>query len=599
MPTINTFATNDVGPISDNFSACFLIPCYNHGSTMHQVLQQLAPYGYTCIIVNDGSNSITTEQLTILAQTYTWVTLVTLPKNQGKGAAVMIGLKKAQQQGFTHVLQVDADGQHNLADIDRLLDEAKQYPDCLISGQPIYDESVPKSRYYSRYITHVWVWIETLSLSIKDSMCGFRVYPVQSTIKVIEQYNIGKRMDFDTEILVRLYWHGVNSRFIPTPVIYPENGISHFKAFKDNIKISWMHTKLFFGMLPRIPYLLQRNKKNGHTTPQAHWSETKERSGLWGIKFILLTYRILGRRIANLIMLPVITYFWLTGTAQRKASQQYLKQLKSYSQKTDNAIPWVAENKLTSFRHFYRFGDAMLDKLAGWQGDIKLSDLYYANKAQCQEYVEQKSGTLLIGSHLGDLELCRALVELSNNIVVNALVFTHHAARFNQVMQQVNPKSTVNLIQVNNLGPDTAILLKQKIEAGEWVAIVGDRTSLNPHQRTAEESVVWTDFLGKPAPFPKGPFILASLLACPVFLIWGLKPNGRFQFYMEHFSNQVALPRENRQAVLAAIIQRYAQRLEHYCLISPLDWFNFYDFWQLAKPIQTKPTQPSGVHDEK
>jgi len=209
-------------------------------------------------MVNDGSAEQATNLFQQLAQKYTYLTLVEHSINQGKGGAVQTGLKVAYSQGFTHALQIDADGQHDLNDVDKMLSESKNHPKALISGKPIYDDSVPKHRYYARNITHFWVWIETLSFQIKDTMCGYRVYPLAATVELLCQKAIGKRMDFDIEIMVRLYWQKIECRFIPTAVEYPEDGVSHFRAFDDNVLISWMHTKLFFGMLMRVPSLLLR-----------------------------------------------------------------------------------------------------------------------------------------------------------------------------------------------------------------------------------------------------------------------------------------------------------------------------------------------------
>jgi glycosyltransferase involved in cell wall biosynthesis len=209
-------------------------------------------------MVNDGSAEQARSLFQRLAQKYTYLTLVEHSINQGKGGAVQTGLKVAYSQGFTHALQIDADGQHDLNDVDKMLSESKNHPKALISGKPIYDESVPKHRYYARNITHFWVWIETLSFQIKDTMCGYRVYPLAETVELLSQQAIGKRMDFDIEIMVRLYWQKIECRFIPTAVEYPEDGVSHFRAFEDNVLISWMHTKLFFGMLIRVPSLLLR-----------------------------------------------------------------------------------------------------------------------------------------------------------------------------------------------------------------------------------------------------------------------------------------------------------------------------------------------------
>ena len=137
-------------------------------------------------------------------------------------------------------------------------DDSAEHPDAVISGCPVYDQSVPKGRLYGRYLTHVWVWINTLSLQIRDSMCGFRVYPLAATLALLNRAQIGRRMDFDVEILVRLHWQGVPIRNRPTRVIYPEDGVSHFQLWRDNARISKMHARLFFGMLLRMPQLLWR-----------------------------------------------------------------------------------------------------------------------------------------------------------------------------------------------------------------------------------------------------------------------------------------------------------------------------------------------------
>lgn len=557
--------------IAENFSPCLIIPCYNHGATMADVMSRLQPFGLPCIVVDDGSDLSTQRELERLAATTPWLTLHRLTHNQGKGAAVMAAFKLAAEQGFTHALQVDADGQHQLADVPLLLKEAHQYPDDLISGQPIYDHSVPKARLYGRYITHVWVWIETLSLSLKDSMCGFRVYPLAPTLRLMSERTLGERMDFDIEIMVRLYWQGTRSRFIPTRVIYPSDGLSHFDTLKDNLRISLMHSRLFFGMLRRIPQLLRQKA----APSEPHWSATQERKGLWGIRLMLRVYQLLGQRAFELLLYPVIGYFWLTGSTQRRASALYLHRLAAFAQRQNVSLPY----RLTTFGHFMRFGGAMLNKLASWQG--KLQNVTLMDEALCEAQIASGRGTLILASHLGDIESCRAIASLNQRVVVNALVFTQHAARFNQVMKEVNPQANVNLIQVSDMGPETAILLQEKLDAGEWVAMVGDRTSAGQHQRGEPQArVIYSTFLGHPAPFPQGPFILAAALGAPVFLMLGLEYAGRLNIHFEPFADPLILPRATRREVLQQVVDRYAGRLEHYCLRAPHDWFNFFDFWQ-------------------
>lgn len=556
------------------YNPCFLVPCYNHGSTVARVIDSLQSFSLPIVLVDDGSNLDTQKKLE-KQSSRTGVNLVRLAGNQGKGGAVMAGIRYAQSLGYSHVIQIDADGQHDIKALPALINASKQYPNKLISGKPTYDNNVPKPRLYGRYITHIWVWIETLSFTIKDSMCGFRVYPVLQTVDVINKYNIGRRMDFDIEILVRMYWEGVDIEFINVQVLYPENGVSHFDVLRDNLKISLMHTKLFLGMLVRAPKLLMR--KISRQPDSLHWSKRQERGTILGIKILLKIYQLLGRYVFGLFLPLVIAYYYLVSKSARMASRTYLQQLKKYAIQKHITLP----KHLNSYQHLLSFGHTMLDKLAAWNGDISVNDLTIEGQDIFDQIAEKKQGGLMLGSHLGNLELCRALSRRRFNTTINALVFTEHAENFNAVMKAINPSSELNLIQVSSLGADTAILLQQKIEQGQWVVIMGDRTSA-----THESRSVWVDFLGKPAPFPQGAFVLASALKVPVYLLFGLRDESKvkphFNVYFEHFSEQIMLPRKNRQAALNEQVQRYANRLEHYVLKTPLQWYNFFDFWSLT-----------------
>ena len=243
-------------------SHCLLIPVYDHPHTIGPLVERLGAYRLPLILVNDGSGPECTSVLRALARQYDWVDLLERAHNGGKGAAVKSGLREAAGRGFTHALQLDADGQHDTASVAELLALSQRHPEAMISGAPQYRDA-PPLRFYGRYLTHVWVWINTLSRDIEDSMCGLRCYPLASTLAVLDSSRTGDRMDFDPEILVRLHWAGVQVLQFPTPVRYPRDGISHFRGIRDNALISWAHTRLFFGMLWRMPGLLRR-KWNPH-----------------------------------------------------------------------------------------------------------------------------------------------------------------------------------------------------------------------------------------------------------------------------------------------------------------------------------------------
>lgn len=237
---------------------CIVIPHYAHHRQLRAVLQALAPLAIPTIVVDDGSPADSLAAVRSLLAGHDWLELVTQATNRGKGAAVMAGLRRAESRGFTHVIQLDADGQHRSEDIPAFLAAARAEPGALISGRPVYDATAPGARRYGRRISQFWTWVETWSADIADAMCGFRVYPVAATLAALGRREPGPGMEFDAEVLVRAHWAGVPLRFLPTPVVYPPDGLSHFRMVRDNVRISAMHTRLVLGMLWRSPQLLRR-----------------------------------------------------------------------------------------------------------------------------------------------------------------------------------------------------------------------------------------------------------------------------------------------------------------------------------------------------
>ena len=242
------------------FKLAVVIPVFDHEGAIAEVARGVLAHGLPCILVDDGSGAACARVLDELAAAAPdRVTLVRRAANGGKGAAVLSGLARARELGFTHALQIDADGQHDLADLPAFVALARGHPDAVIAGSAVFDGSVPKSRLYGRMVTHGLVWLHTLSLSIRDAMCGFRVYPIAPVLDLAEQARVGRRMDFDIEILVRLYWQRRTILSRPTKVRYPLDGVSHFRLWHDNLLIARLHVMLFLGMLVRFPRLVARH----------------------------------------------------------------------------------------------------------------------------------------------------------------------------------------------------------------------------------------------------------------------------------------------------------------------------------------------------
>lgn len=304
-----------------------------------------------------------------------------------------------------------------------------------------------------------------------------------------------------------------------------------------------------------------------------HWSNISERGNLFGIRILLFCYKLSGRWFAWLILGPVILYFFITGREARRASGQFLYRV--WQAHPDGPIkqkPGIWH----SFTHFLSFGCAALDKVDSWLGKISSQQLSYTNYALFAKLRKNQQGAVFIGSHLGNLEVCRALSSQKYPVRINVLVFTQHAQAFNTMLKQLNVQVGVNLIQVNELGPDVAIMLKQRIDDGEYLVIVGDRTPIANPGRVAN-----CQFLQHGAPFSQGPLILASLLECPVYLLFCLRQRSGFHIILESFcESKLVLKRNVRQQRLNELCQIYADRLAYYAVRYPLQWFNFYDFWQ-------------------
>ncbi|WP_386698574.1 glycosyltransferase family 2 protein [Lonepinella sp. MS14436] len=233
-----------------SFKPVVIIPHYNHSDTLPKVIEKLKSYDLPIMVVDDGSSE--QHKITISHLVQQNVEIVYHPENKGKGAALKTGLQLAFDQGFSHALQVDADGQHDLTDVIKLIEKSQQNSTALICGLPVYGDDAPKSRLYGRKITNFWLAVNTLSLDIKDGMCGFRVYPLAQIIPILQSTKLGDRMEFDSEILVYSHWRKIPFYWVETPVKYELGGISHFQGWADNIRISKMHARLFFTMLARL-----------------------------------------------------------------------------------------------------------------------------------------------------------------------------------------------------------------------------------------------------------------------------------------------------------------------------------------------------------
>ena len=238
-----------------------LIPSYNTGPKVYDTVREARAQWDPVWVVVDGSSDGTAEGLQRMAAEDPGLKVMVLPHNQGKGAAVLHGLRAALAAGFTHALTMDSDGQHPAALIPAFMQRSLQQPEAMILGKPVFDASAPLLRVRGRRVSNWWTNLETMGAGVGDSLYGFRVYPIAPLIAVMARQPWMRRFDFDTEAVVRLAWRGVKPIDMDAPVKYlsaAEGGVSHFRYGRDNVLLTWMHARLMVEFVLRLPLLLLR-----------------------------------------------------------------------------------------------------------------------------------------------------------------------------------------------------------------------------------------------------------------------------------------------------------------------------------------------------
>jgi glycosyltransferase involved in cell wall biosynthesis len=233
--------------MSERVAPCLLVPHYEHLGAVGEVLARLVPHGLPVVVVDDGSSPATVAGLRACIEALgedAGVELLCLARNGGKGTALRAGYRWAARHGYTHTLELDADGQHDSDDVPRFVAAMHETPEALLLGAPIFDESAPKIRLWGRQLSRGLVWAACGSRAIHDPLCGFRGVPLASALAVIDHEHTGDHMCFDAEFATRMYRAGVPVRNVPTRVRYPADGVSHFDMLRDNLRLAATYVRL-------------------------------------------------------------------------------------------------------------------------------------------------------------------------------------------------------------------------------------------------------------------------------------------------------------------------------------------------------------------
>ncbi|HTL99281.1 MAG TPA: glycosyltransferase [Holophagaceae bacterium] len=543
-----------------SFRPCLVVPVYNPGPALARTIEGLAATGHALFIQDDGSDAATQAELARLRAAHPSLRLARWEQNQGKGAAVCAALRAAAAEGFTHALQVDSDGQHDTAAVAAFMALGEAKPGAVVAGVPRYEGPVPAARRYGRLFTHAWVHLETLSFAIGDSLCGFRLYPLGAMLRLMDRAPLPARMDFDTAAIVRLHWEGVPVINAPVTVVYPEDGVSHFNFLRDNLRLTRLHTGLVLGMVPGL--LRRRRARKAAEDP--HWSRIQERGTALGLRICLWTYRLFGAWALRLMTEFVAAYFFLTGSAARRASRAYLSRLATKSARAGS---------FTTYRHIRTFALSYVDRFLAWV-DAEHLDVDFPDEELFRAQMASGQGALFISAHIGNLDMLRGVGAARGYEGLNAVIYSEHVVRFQALLKSINPNYESHLIHARGADPGTAMLLEERVSKGEGLFIVGDRPPAAENGRTLS-----VPFLGREAPLPIGPWLLAHLIQCPVYLFFCVKEGRRYTIRMERLAERITLPRQGRDEALRGWMGRYAQAMEAQCRRTPLQWFNFYDFW--------------------
>ncbi|MEE9411666.1 MAG: lipid A biosynthesis acyltransferase [Methylococcales bacterium] len=326
---------------------------------------------------------------------------------------------------------------------------------------------------------------------------------------------------------------------------------------------------------------------------QAHWSHIEETGVYWGMRLLVMIYSVFGRTAFRVALYPTVAYYFATNHQARAASRDYLQHIENF-----DADSGIKNTLWTSYRHFFNFSEGVLDKIIVWLGKYDFNQVRFHGVDEFNKLLDRGTGAMIMGAHIGNMEVCRAIAEKRNCVRLNILVHTLNMEKYNKLLRNVDNTTSMQLIQVTELNPALAISLHEKIQQGECIILVGDRIPINSPTRTVDIS-----FLGEKAAFSQGPYLLASLLKCPVYTFCSMRgEDGNYDIYLDPLEKQVSIPRKNpqRQEALEHYATRYVDKLQEYCLSAPMQWFNFFPFWgvsdadkvnQSGKTSQTESTQ--------
>ncbi|MDZ4786428.1 MAG: glycosyltransferase [bacterium] len=535
--------------LGSSFKPCAIVPYYNHGKRILAVVAALEKIGLPVIVVDDGCDD--PESLATLKDLKSSVILIRHSHNSGKGAALVSAMQDSVTRGYTHALAVDSDGQHNSHDAQEFLKQARANPKAIILGLPTFDENAPWERVWGRKLSTMLVRLQTRSKQVSDILCGLRVYPLVQTHVLLNRI-ISLRMGFDIEIVVRFIWNKGQVIHVKTLVVYPPDGLSHFHYLRDNLALTGLHVRLLLeSVLP------QRSEE---------WFDRRELGSSFGLRILLWVYLLLGRRGMRLVLYPICFFFLFFARRARIAILESRKHFNNQGVAVSSPYHHV-------FRTFLLFAYSMLDAIRGWRGEIDVRLVKFENAELVYEQIATGKGAVVFTAHFGPIEASRALQRTKKNMRLYALMYLKNAMKFRGLLELVMPGAHADVLGVESLDVAALISIREKIDQGALLGVMGDRSAPGSSERFLEHQ-----FFGEVARFPEGPFVLAAVLQVPVFAVVTAYQADSDEFLVKwcRFNLDNEATREKR---VQEIFQQYVSFLENNCRKWPEQFFNFHNPW--------------------
>jgi predicted LPLAT superfamily acyltransferase len=557
-----------------------VFPTYNNASTLPGVLAlaHAAFPEFPVVVVDDGSTDGTHEHLKGFEKSIapgceacsgtpsglSSFHIVRHAVNRGKGAALVSGLVEAARLGGTHAVTIDTDGQHPMDAVSLVVAAACRSPQSLVVGDRCFEQAqnVPFSSRFGRKFSNFWVWVET-GVQLADSQSGLRCYPLAH---VPYQRVRTRRFDFEVEILVRSLQLGVPVLSAPVPVVYPKPAerISHFHVWKDNARLTRLHTRLVTGRLCSAlgrPFFFLNGVE-----------PSSERSGASLIAFWI---KLLGIRACYIILWLVVPYYFFTARNEIRAIRSFYERLPGEC--TRRVGPWGG--LWLVYRNFLFFAATLIDRVALSTGRLEtefLEDIPESLASNSRTPVSLQKGFILVGAHLGDWTLCAHALARQRPFNLAVVTDTTRSRSFVQMLKRLgqetnrgNETSSFKEIDSSSRGMSVVLDIRQHLDSGGVVCFLGDRSGSGAR-------TVSVDFMGSPAEFPLLPFQVAQVMGCPIFSFFCTK-----RALSPHAPHHLVIRELGHLDKTAAEVQMgFVRELERSAIETPWCWFNFFDFWE-------------------